>query len=243
MDLFDPQVITGNLPQFWRGLWMTLQLTGFALLFGFFAAIPLAVLRLSPNRLVAAPVAAYTYFFRGTPMLVQLLLMYYGLGQFEWMQAQWADGNRFWLVLRDPYGCALLTFALNTCAYTIEILAGALRATPHGEIEAARACGMSRFTMLRRILLPGALRRALPAYSNEIIFMLHGTAIASTITLVDLTGAARNAYSQFFAPFEAFVFAGLIYLALTFALVGLFRLAERRWLAHLQPRKALHKPA
>ncbi|EPZ15956.1 hypothetical protein M622_01940 [Thauera terpenica 58Eu] len=230
-------------PQYAAGLWLTLQLTVFALAAGLVCAIPLAVLRVSPNPWVHGPVWLYGYFFRGTPMLVQLLLMYYGLGQFEWMQAQWADGNRFWLVLRDPYGCALLTFALNTCAYTIEILAGALRATPHGEIEAARACGMSRFTMLRRILLPGALRRALPAYSNEIIFMLHGTAIASTITLVDLTGAARNAYSQFFAPFEAFVFAGLIYLALTFALVGLFRLAERRWLAHLQPRKALHKPA
>ena len=230
-------------PQYAAGLWLTLQLTVFALAAGLVCAIPLAVLRVSPNPWFQGPVWLYGYFFRGTPMLVQLLLMYYGLGQFEWMQAQWAEGNRLWLVLRDPYGCALLTFALNTCAYTTEILAGALRATPHGEIEAARACGMSRFTMLRRILLPGALRRALPAYSNEIIFMLHGTAIASTITLVDLTGAARNAYSQFFAPFEAFVFAGLIYLALTFALVGLFRLAERRWLAHLQPRKALHKPA
>ncbi len=230
-------------PQYAAGLWLTLQLTVFALAAGLVCAIPLAVLRVSPNPWLQGPVWLYGYFFRGTPMLVQLLLMYYGLGQFEWMQAQWAEGNRFWLVLRDPYGCALLTFALNTCAYTTEILAGALRTTPHGEIEAARACGMSRFTMLRRILLPGALRRALPAYSNEIIFMLHGTAIASTITLVDLTGAARNAYSQFFAPFEAFIFAGLIYLALTFALVGLFRLAERRWLAHLQPRKTLHKPA
>ena len=169
--------------------------------------------------------------------------MYYGLGQFEWIQGQWDAGSRFWLIFRDPYGCALVTFALNTGAYTTEILAGALRAMPHGEIEAARACGMSRFTMLRRILLPGALRRALPAYSNEIIFMLHGTAIASTVTLMDLTGAARNAYSQFFAPFEAFVFAGLIYLCITFALVALFRVAERRWLAHLQPRKPLSKGA
>ncbi len=101
---------------------------------------------------------------------------------------------------------------------------------------------MSRVTMLRRILIPGALRRALPAYSNEAIFMLHGTAIASTVTLMDLTGAARNAYSQHFAPFEAFIFAGLLYLTLTFALVGLFRLAERRYLAHLQPRKAIKGP-
>lgn len=230
-------------PAYAAGLWLTLQLTALSLIAGLVLAIPLAVLRVSPNRWVSAPVWAYSYFFRGTPMLVQLLLMYYGLGQFEWIQAQWAEGSPFWLIFRDPYGCALVTFALNTGAYTTEIIAGALRAMPHGEVEAARACGMSRLTMLRRVLLPGALRRALPAYSNEIIFMLHGTAIASTVTLVDLTGAARNAYSQFFAPFEAFVFAGLIYLCITFALVGLFRVAERRWLAHLQPRKPLRKAA
>lgn len=230
-------------PAYLDGLWLTVKLTVLSLVAGLVLAIPLAVLRVSPNRWVAGPVWAYSYFFRGTPMLVQLLLMYYGLGQFEWIQAQWAEGNRFWLVFRDPYGCALVTFALNTGAYTTEIIAGALRAMPHGEIEAARACGMSRLTMLRRILLPGALRRALPAYSNEIIFMLHGTSIASTVTLVDLTGAARNAYSQFFAPFEAFIFAGLIYLCLTFALVGLFRLAERRWLAHLRPRTPVRKAA
>lgn len=231
-------VITDNLPEYAAGLWLTLQLTFLSLCAGLLLAIPLAVLRSSGPSAVSRMVWAYTYFFRGTPMLVQLLLIYYGLGQFEWIQARWAEGNPLWLVLREPYGCALITFTLNTCAYTTEIIAGALRTTPHGEIEAALACGMSRLTMIRRILVPGALRRALPAYSNEAIFMLHGTAMASTVTLVDITGAARNAYSQHFAPFEAFIFAGLIYLCITFALVGLFRLAERRWLSHLQPRKA-----
>ena len=237
--MIDWSVITDSLPQYASGLWLTAQLTVLSLAAGLILAIPLAVLRISPRRAVSGPVWVFTYFFRGTPMLVQLLLIYYGLGQFEWIQAQWQAGNAFWLIFREPYGCALVTFTLNTCAYTTEILAGALRTTPHGEIEAAQACGMSRFTLLRRILIPGALRRALPAYSNEAIFMLHGTAIASTVTLMDLTGAARNAYSQHFAPFEAFIFAGLLYLTLTFALVGLFRLAERRYLAHLQPRKAI----
>lgn len=240
--MIDWSVITGNLPQYADGLWLTLQLTVLSLLAGLLLAIPLAVLRISPRRGVSSPVWAFTYFFRGTPMLIQLLLIYYGLGQFDWIQAQWQASNAFWLIFREPYGCALVTFTLNTCAYTTEILAGALRATPHGEIEAAQACGMSRVTMLRRILIPGALRRALPAYSNEAIFMLHGTAIASTVTLMDLTGAARNAYSQHFAPFEAFLFAGALYLTLTFSLVGLFRLAERRYLAHLQPRKAIKGP-
>lgn len=239
----DWQIIVDSLPQYADGLWLTLQLTALSLAAGLALAIPLAVLRISRNPLLARPVWAFTYFFRGTPMLVQLLLIYYGLGQFEWIQAQWQAGSAFWLIFREPYGCALVTFALNTGAYTTEIIAGALRTTPHGEIEAAQACGMSRATMLRRILIPGALRRALPAYSNEAIFMLHGTAIASTVTLVDLTGAARNTYSQHFAPFEAFLFAGALYLLLTFALVGLFRLAERRWLAHLQPRKAVKDAA
>ncbi|HQU90127.1 MAG TPA: ABC transporter permease [Denitromonas sp.] len=237
--MIDWSIITDSLPQYASGLWLTAQLTVLSLVAGLILAIPLAVMRISPRRAVSGPVWVFTYFFRGTPMLVQLLLIYYGLGQFEWIQAQWQAGNAFWLIFREPYGCALVTFTLNTCAYTTEILAGALRTTPHGEIEAAQACGMSRLTMLRRILIPGALRRALPAYSNEAIFMLHGTAIASTVTLMDLTGAARNAYSQHFAPFEAFIFAGLLYLTLTFALVGLFRLAERRYLAHLLPRKAI----
>jgi len=170
-------------------------------------------------------------------MLVQLLLIYYGLGQFQWMQAQWEAGNPFWLLFREPYFCALLAFALNTGAYTTEIIAGSMRNVPHGEIEAAKAVGMSRFVMLRRILLPSALRRAIPAYSNEVILMLQGSSIASAVTLVDITGAARNVYSKHFAPFEAFIFAGLIYIVLTFALVGLFKLAERRWLAHLEPQR------
>lgn len=236
-------LFTESWPQYAAGLWMTAKLTVLALVVGMCIAIPLAVARVSASPWVSGPVWAYSYFFRGTPMLVQLLLVYYGLGQFEWVRAQWEAGNPFWLIFRDPYGCALVTFALNTGAYTTEIIAGALRSVPHGEVEAARACGMTRFTMLRRILLPGALRRAMPAYSNEVIFMLHGTAIASTVTLVNLTGAARNAYSTFFAPFEAFIFAGLIYLCITFALVGLFRLAERRWLAHLQPRKPAPRTA
>ncbi|MCU0766714.1 MAG: ABC transporter permease [Gammaproteobacteria bacterium] len=233
----DLSVITGSLDQYLAGLWLTVHLVALSCAIGLAAAVPLAVARVSRNPAVRGPVAAYTWFFRGTPMLVQLLLIYYGLGQFQWMQAQWEAGHPFWLLFREPYFCALLAFALNTGAYTTEIIAGAIRNVPHGEIEAAKAAGMSRFVMARRILLPSALRRAIPAYSNEVILMLQGSSIASAITLVDLTGAARNVYSKHFAPFEAFVFAGLIYLVLTFALVGLFQLAERRWLAHLRAQR------
>lgn len=238
MELFDLQVVTGNLPEFGRGLVMTLELTGLAVLFGFVFSVPLAVARISRNPWVRRPVAWYTYFFRGTPMLVQMLLIYYGAGQWEWMQRAWQEGHPVWSLFREPFFCALLAFTLNTCAYTVEILAGSMRNTAHGEIEAAKAMGMTRFCALRRIVLPSALRRMIPTYSNEVILMLQGSAIASAVTLVDLTGAARNVYSRHFAPFEAFVFAGLIYLCLTFVLVGLFKLAEKRWLAHLAPRKA-----
>lgn len=241
MEWFDLNVITGSLPEYGRGLLMTLQLVALSLLFGFVFAVPLAVARVSRNRWISGPVRAYTYFFRGTPMLVQLLLIYYGSGQLDWLREQWDAGHRFWLLFREPYFCALLAFGLNTCAYTLEIIAGAIRNTPHGEIEAAKAMGMTRATALRRIVLPSALRRAIPGYSNEVILMLQGSAIASAVTLVDITGAARNVYSRHFAPFEAFIFAGLIYLVLTFVLVGFFRLAENRWLGHLQPRRTTAK--
>jgi histidine transport system permease protein/arginine/ornithine transport system permease protein len=233
----DTSVITGNLGEYLAGAWLSLHLVGLSCLIGLTLAIPLAVLRVGRNRWLAGPVGVYTYFFRGTPMLVQLLLIYYGLAQFQWLQEQWQAGNPFWLLFREPYFCALLAFALNTCAYTTEIIAGSIRNVPNGEIEAAQAVGMSHFTLLRRIVLPSALRRAIPAYSNEVILMLQGSAIASAVTLVDITGAARNVYSRHFAPFEAFIFAGLIYVVLTFALVGAFRLAENRWLAHLRPRQ------
>ncbi len=238
MEWFDPNVISGSLPEFWRGLWMTVQLTVISLAVGFALAVPLSIARVSRNPWVSRPISAYTYFFRGTPMLVQLLLIYYGVGQSEWMQQQWEAGNSFWLLFRDAYFCTMLAFSLNTCAYQLEMFAGAIRNVPHGEVEAAEAMGMTRYIALRRIVLPSALRRAIPPLSNEVILMLQGSAIASAVTLVDLTGAARNVYSRHYAPFEAFIFAGLLYLAVTFVLVGLFRLAENRWLAHLQPRSA-----
>jgi arginine/ornithine transport system permease protein len=162
---------------------------------------------------------------RGTPMLVQLFLIYYGLAQFEVRE------SFLWPWLSSATFCACLAFAINTSAYTAEIIAGSLKATPNGEIEAAKAMGMSRFKMYRRILLPSALRRALPQYSNEVIMMLQTTSLASIVTLIDITGAARTVNAQYYLPFEAYITAGVFYLCLTFILVRLFKMAERRWLA------------
>jgi arginine/ornithine transport system permease protein len=223
------QVIANNLPLYLEGLWTTVWLVALSLAIGLVMALPLAVARASKNWLVAGPVAAYTYVFRGTPLLVQLFLIYYGASQFEAVR-----DSVFWPWLREAWFCALLAFTLNTAAYTTEIIAGAIRTTSRGEIEAAIACGMSRGLRLRRIVLPSAWRRALPAYGNEIIFMLHGSAVASVVTIVDLTGAARVVNARFYTPYEAFLTAAAFYLVLTFTIVFLFRLAERRFLAHLR---------
>lgn len=222
-------------PAYASGLLITVQLTVYSLGLGLVLAVPLAILRVSPSRLLSAPVAAYTWFMRGTPLLAQLMIVYYGFGQFQWVQDAWQRGNPLMLLLRDPFSCAIIALTANTCAYTTEILAGALRATPYGEIEAAQAYGMSRTTAWRRILLPSAMRRFIPAYSNEIILMLHGTSLVSAITLIDLTGAARDFYANFYAPFEAFISVGTVYLGLTAIFSFLIRLTERRYLVHLRP--------
>jgi arginine/ornithine transport system permease protein len=216
-----------------EGFVTTVQLVFWALAIGLALAIPLAILRRSSNPLVNGPVWAFTYFFRGTPLLVQMFLLYYGLGQMQFM-IELSQGLPF---LKSAYWYALIAFTLNTCAYTTEIIRGAIAGTPYGEIEAARACGMSKAQTYRRVILPSAFRRALPAYSNEVIFMLHGSAIASVITIIDLTGAARIIASRYYNPFEAFIAIGVLYFCITFALVGGFKLLEQHWFAHLRPRE------
>jgi arginine/ornithine transport system permease protein len=221
----DFDAIRTSLPSFASGALTTTWLTVAALAIGMLFALPLSLLRGWPSRWVSGPVWAFTYVIRGTPLLVQLYLVYYGLGQFDAVKDSWA-----WRWLSSATFCAIASFSVNTCAYTIEILHGAMQSVPAGEIEAAKAMGMSRWVSLRRVVVPAAFRRMLPAYGNEVIFMLQGTALASTVTLLDLTGAAGEMNSRFYLPFEAFITAAVIYLAITTALVGLFHTAERKWL-------------
>ncbi len=230
--MLDFNLILSSLPLYASGLLVTFELLLIALALGLLLAVPLALMRVSRSPLVNFPAWLYTYVIRGTPMLVQLFLIYYGLAQFDVIRDSF-----MWPYFSSATFCACLAFAINTSAYTAEILAGSLKATPPGEIEAARAMGMSRAQLYRRILLPSAMRRALPQYSNEVIMMLHTTSLASLVTLIDLTGAARTISSQYYMPFEAFITAGLFYLVLTVGLVRLFKYAELRWLAHLTPRK------
>nr|MBP8220194.1 ABC transporter permease [Aeromonadaceae bacterium] len=206
-------------------------LVALSLFLGLLIAIPLGICRNSSNPLVRLPAWGYIYFFRGTPLLVQLFIIYYGAGQWGWLKESWA-----WNWFQEAWFCALLSFMLNTSAYTAEIIRGAIRTIPRGEIEAAQAFGMTPWQTMKGIVLPSALRRALPAYSNEVIFMLHGSAVAGIITVVDLTGAARIINARYYSPFEAFLTAGLLYMMLSLCLVWLFRRLELRWHVHLRPR-------
>ena len=229
----DIQVIIENLPLYFQGLKTTIILVVSSLLVGLVLAIPVALLATSRLGWIRALPKAYIYFFRGTPLIVQMFMIYHGMGQFDAVRE-----SILWSVFKEPWACALVAFALNTAGYTGEILRGTIEQTPYGEIEAAKSVGMSRPQIYRRIILPSTFRRALPAYGNEVIFMLHGSSLAGLITIVDLFGAAKIVNSRHFVPFESFIAAGLFYLAVTFLIVWGFKKAEHYWHAYLRPRES-----
>jgi arginine/ornithine transport system permease protein len=228
----DIQVIIENLPLYFQGLWVTIILVVSSLAIGLCMAIPIALLATAKSKWVSFLPKAYIYFFRGTPLIVQMYMIYHGMGQFGLVHESF-----LWTIFKEAYACALIAFALNTAAYTGEILRGTIEQTLFGEIEAAKACGMSVPMIYRRIILPSTFRRALPAYGNEVIFMLHGSALAGVITIVDLFGAAKIVNSRYFVPFESFITAGLFYLCLTFMIVWAFKKAEHHFHAYLRPRE------
>jgi octopine/nopaline transport system permease protein len=205
------------------GVLLTFILTILSLAIGFVVSVPLAFLRASRNKFLSAPVLAYTYVFRGTPLLVQLFLLYYGLGQLELVRK-----SLVWPLLREPFWCALLAFSLNSAAYTAEVFRGGIQSVPSGVVEAARALGLSRTMQMRLVIFPLAFRIVLPSYANEVIGMLKASSLASTVTLLEITGLARRMVSDTFAPFEVFLAAGLLYLLLTFAISKLFQALEAR---------------
>ena len=226
-----------NLALYYQGFLTTLALLGASLGVGAVLSLIFALLLTGPWAPLRWIVSAYTYVIRGTPLLIQVYFIYYGLGQLEWIQARWDDVWP-WTHFKEPFFCAALAFSLNTAGYTAEMLAGAIRETNAGEIEAAQAYGMNRFQLMRRVVLPSAMRRTLPAYSNEVVMMLQATSLASAVPMMmDITGAASRIYADYFLPFEAYLAAAAIYLAATFCLIGMFRLAERRFLGYLAPRK------
>ncbi len=208
--------------RFWDGTLITLKLVLLSSVIGLIIALPMALARSSHYRRYRIPAYSYIYFFRGTPLLIQLFILYYGLGQFEFI-----TNSFMWSVLGDAEWCGLIGLTLNTAAYTAEIIRGGIRAIPRGEIEAARAYGMSWWQLQHRIVLPRALRIAWPAYGNEVILLLKGSALVSTIAVWDLMGESRSIFSRTYA-LEIFLYAAVIYFLLTFILTRLFNQIEKR---------------
>jgi len=235
----DIALIAENFDRFLYGVWVTLNLTFLSLLLGGLLSIPMAIARASKHRVLNPLVQGYTYVFRGTPLLVQTYLIYYGVGQFEVIRESFLWDP----ILSSAWWCALIAFTLNTAAYTTELLRGAIADTPTGEVEAAIATGHSYRSRLRRIILPSAFRRAIPAYSNEVIFMLHGSVIASTITLQDILGVGRWLNGRYYLAYEGFITAALLYFLIVLCITWAFRGFERRYLRHLTRRDTAAQPA
>lgn len=219
---FLENLCTIYLPMLWQGLLVTLQLVVLSGISGFLLSLPIALARFSRHRLRRVPAKIYIFFFRGTPLLVQLFLIYYGISQLKFIQNSW-----LWAVLESPFWCGYIALTLNTAAYLAQILYGGITSIPEGEIRAARALGMSRLLRFKRIIVPRAFRLALPNYSNEIILLIKGSALTSTITLMDLTGATRTVIAETYMAVEFYVIAGLMYVALCSVVAIAFRVLEK----------------
>lgn len=229
----DVSLMISRAPDILAGIPITLGLVSLSLLFGGIAAIGFATMRMSSNPVLSGFAYGYVFVFRGTPLLVQIFLIYYGVGQFEAVRESFV-----WPILRDAYWCAIIALAMNTAAYTSEIIRGGIQSVPLGSVEAARACGMSTLMTYWRIILPAAFRQALPAYGNEVILMVKASSLASTITIMEITGIARAIISRTFAPFEIFIVAGIIYLAINFLVTRAIKYAEWRLTPYLRDRPA-----
>lgn len=221
--MLDLQIMAEAFPNLLQGVGLTGRLAILILIFGMLVAIPLAYARNARSAWLHGPASTYIFVIRGIPSLLQVFLVYYGLGQFDFVRT-----SALWPIFRDPFWCVIIALGLNSAAYTAEIIAGALRLVPKGLTEAARALGLSWFQTQRKVTIPLAVRLALPAYENEIILTVKATSLASTITLLDLTGAARLEVSNTFAPYEVFLTAGAIYFCITTSLSWLLRKLERR---------------
>ena len=220
----DLELMINSFPKLLNASVITLKLLSLSLIFGLFIGLLFAVMRMSKNFILNKFAYGYSYLFRGTPLLVQIFIIYFGFGQIEFIR------NSFlWIILKEPYWCAIIAFALNTGAYTSEILRSAFQTIKKGYIEAGKSLGISSKIIFYKIQIPIAIRQSLPAYGNEIILMLKGTSLASTVTLMDLTGVAKYIISTTFKPIEVFIVAGSIYLFMTFIIHNLIKFLERKY--------------
>ena len=220
----DIELILNSFPKLLSASVITLKLLSVSIIIGLFIGLLFAILRIKNNPILEKFAYIYSYIFRGTPLLVQIFIIYYGFGQVEFIRESF-----LWVILKEPYWCAIIAFALNTGAYTSEILRSAFQTIKPGFIEAGKSLGISNKIIFYKVQIPIAIRQSLPAYGNEIILMLKGTSLASTVTLMDLTGVAKYIISTTFKPIEVFIIAGSIYLFLTFIIHNIIRILEKKY--------------
>ena len=216
--------MVNSFPKLLNATLITLKLLSVSLIIGLFIGLFFAILRLNKNVFINRFAYGYSYIFRGTPLLVQIFIIYFGLGQIEYLRS-----TILWVILKEPYWCAIIAFALNTGAYTSEILRSAFQTIKPGLIEAGKSLGISNKIIFYKIQIPIAIRQSLPAYGNEIILMMKGTSLASTVTLMDLTGVAKYIISTTFKPIEVFIVAGGIYLFMTFVIHNFVKFLEKKY--------------
>jgi|TARA_Y100000766_G_scaffold270454_1_gene268389 octopine/nopaline transport system permease protein len=220
----DIELMVSSFPKLLGATVITLKLLSVSLVIGLFIGLIFAILRLNKNIFINRFAYGYSYIFRGTPLLVQIFIIYFGLGQIEYLRS-----TVLWVILKEPYWCAIIAFALNTGAYTSEILRSAFQTIKPGLIEAGKSLGISNKIIFYKIQIPIAIRQSLPAYGNEIILMMKGTSLASTVTLMDLTGVAKYIISTTFKPVEVFIVAGGIYLFMTFIIHNVIKYLEKKY--------------
>ncbi len=220
----DLDLMITSFPKLLNATLITLKLLSLSLFFGLFIGLIFAIFRLGNNIILNKFAYGYSYVFRGTPLLVQIFIIYFGLGQIEYLRT-----TILWTVLKEPYWCAIIAFSLNTGAYTSEILRSAFQTIKPGFIEAGKSLGIPNKIIFYKIQIPIAIKQSLPAYGNEIILMLKGTSLASTVTLMDLTGVAKYIISTTFKPIEVFIVAGGIYLFMTFIIHNVIKYLEKKY--------------
>ncbi len=220
----DFDLIINSFPKLLFASITTLKLLSVSLFIGLFIGLFFSILRVNNNIILGKIAYGYSYTFRGTPLLVQIFIIYYGFGQVELIRESF-----LWAILKEPYWCAVIAFALNTGAYTSEILRSAFQTIKPGFIEAGKSLGVPNKLIFYKIQIPIAIRQSLPAYGNEIILMLKGTSLASTVTLMDLTGVAKYIISTTFKPIEVFIIAGSIYLFFTFIIHNVIKFLEKKY--------------
>ena len=220
----DLELMINSFPKLLSAAVITLKLLSVSLIIGLLIGLFFAILRLNKNIFINRFAYGYSYIFRGTPLLVQIFIIYFGLGQIEYLRS-----TVLWVILKEPYWCAIIAFALNTGAYTSEILRSAFQTIKPGIIEAGKSLGISNKVIFYKIQIPIAIRQSLPAYGNEIILMMKGTSLASTVTIMDLTGVAKYIISTTFKPIEVFIVAGGIYLFMTFIIHNVIKFLEKKY--------------